>query len=78
MDTSKLNYSFHDFPAPTLGSYSPMVADVLGVCHVMPGSGAVYGDALTAPLLPTNWEKPLTELEQRHFLFVQSLRAQQG
>ena len=38
-------------------------------------TGAVYGDALTAPLLPTNWEKPLTELEQRHFLFVQSLRA---
>ena len=44
----------------------------------MPGSGAVHGDALTAPLLPTNWEKPLTELEQRHFLFVQSLRGQQG
>ena len=34
----------------------------------MPGSGAVYGDALTAPLLPKNWEKPLTELEQRHYL----------
>ena len=55
-----------------------MVAGVPWVCHVMPGSGAVYGDALTAPLLPKNWEQPLTELEQRHFLFVQSLRAQQG
>eukprot|EP00434_Breviolum_minutum_P012523 symbB.v1.2.011033.t2/scaffold733.1/size168030/4 len=38
-------------------------------------TGAVYGDALTALLLPKNWEKPLTELEQRHFLSVQSLRA---
>ena len=28
--------------------------------HVMPGSGAVYGDALTALLLPKNWDKPLT------------------
>jgi len=55
-----------------------MVAGVPWVCHVMPGSGAVYGDALTALLLPKNWEKPLTELEQRHFLSVQSLRAQQG
>jgi len=35
-----------------------MVAGVLGVCHVMPGSGAVYGDALTALLLPKNWEQP--------------------
>ena len=61
----------------TLGLCSPVVAGVLGVCHVMPGSGAVY-DALTALLLPKNWEKPLTELEQRHFLSVQSLRAQQG
>ena len=54
MDISKLNYSFHDLPGPTLGSYSPMVAGVLGVCHVMPGSGAVYADALTALLLPKN------------------------
>eukprot|EP00434_Breviolum_minutum_P042298 symbB.v1.2.037643.t1/scaffold5615.1/size25328/1 len=41
-------------------------------------TGAVYGDALTALLLPKNWEKPLTELEQRRFLrflSVQSLRA---
>ena len=55
-----------------------MVTGVLGVCHLMPGSGAVYGGALTALLLPKNWEKATTELEQRHFLSVQSLRAQQG
>ena len=58
----------------TLGLCSPMVAGVLGVCHAMPGSGAVYGGCTDC----SYWEKPLTELEQRHFLSVQSLRAQQG
>ena len=45
-----------------------MVAGVLGVCHVMPGSGAVHGDALTAPLLPTNWEKTTDRVGTKTFL----------
>ena len=58
----------------TLGLCSPMVAGVLGVCHAMPGSGAVYGGCTDC----SYWEKPLTELEQRHFLSVQSLRCATG
>lgn len=38
-------------------------------------TGAVYGDKLTALLLPKSWDKPLASLDNSHFLSVKSHRA---
>ena len=70
MDTSKLNYSFHDFPGPTHWDCARQWSLVyLGPRHAWLRCCVWWCSdcSVTAQ-----------ELGQRHFLLVQSLRAQQG